>query len=71
MCCPDIFLVGGLWIDRRIPTFQVQTDFFLGHLEKSNFWGEIIIISKANFLIIKISPQKNYFSKIWNFSIYW
>ena len=33
---PNIFLVEGLWIDRRIPHFQVpkQTDFFLGHLEK-------------------------------------
>ena len=26
-----------------------QTDFFLGHLEKSNFWGEILIIKKLVF----------------------
>ena len=31
-----------------------QTDFFLGNLEKSNFWGEILIIKKIA-LEIKIS----------------
>ena len=31
-----------------------QTDFFLGNLEKSNFWGEILIIKKIAFEI-KIS----------------
>ena len=31
-----------------------QTDFFLGNLEKSIFWGEILIIKKIAFEI-KIS----------------
>ena len=37
----DFFLAEGLWIDRRIPNFQVPRPnrFFLGHLEKSNCWG--------------------------------
>ena len=26
-----------------------QTDFFLGNLEKSIFWGEIVIIKKNSF----------------------
>ena len=32
---PEFFLVEGLWIDRRIPTF----------------WGEILIIKKIAFEI--------------------
>ena len=56
--CPNSFLVEGLWIDRRIPNFRSldQTDFFLGNLEKSNFWGEILIIKKIAFEI-KISQR--------------
>ena len=49
----EIFLVEGL---RRIPNFQVPrpNGFFLEPLEKSNFWGEILIIKKFAFEI-KIS----------------
>ena len=43
---PDIFFGGRTLDDRRIPTFEVPrpNGFFLGNLEKSNFWGEILII---------------------------
>ena len=54
---PEFFLVEGIWIDRRIPNCQVPRPngfFFLGHLEKSNFWGEMLIIKKLAF-VIKIS----------------
>ena len=45
---PEIFLGEGLGVDRRIPNFQVPrlNGFFLGPLQKSNFWGEILIIKK-------------------------
>ena len=38
-------------MDRRIPNFQVTrpNGFFLGHLEKSNFLGEILITKKLAF----------------------
>ena len=44
----EIFLVDGLRVDRRIPNVQVPIPnvFFLEPLEKSNFWGEILIIKK-------------------------
>ena len=42
--------------DRRIPNLQVprSNGFFLGPLQKSNFWGDILIIKKLAFEI-KIS----------------
>ena len=50
------FLVEGLRVDRRIPNVQVPrpNGFFLEPLEKSHFWGEILIIKKLAFEI-KIS----------------
>ena len=41
-------LVEGLRVDRRIPNVHIPrpNDFFLEPSEKSNFWGEILIIKK-------------------------
>ena len=51
--CPNFFWLEGIWIDRRIPYFQVPIPnrFFSRHLEKSHFWREIIIIKKLGFKI--------------------
>ena len=53
---PEFVLVEGLRVDRRIPNLQVprSNGFFLGPLQKSNFWGDILIIKKLAFEI-KIS----------------
>ncbi len=42
----EILLVEGLWIARKIPNVQVprRTGFFLGPLEKSIFWEDILNI---------------------------
>ena len=44
---PEFGLVKGLWVDRKIPNFQIPrpNGFFLGHLEEKQL-GNILIITK-------------------------
>ena len=62
---PEIFLVDGLWMDRRIPNFQVPrlNGFFPRAFRKIKFWEEILIIKKLAFEI-KISQCTNMTAKL-------